>query len=71
MKIVNILIAFIVTASICAIVDLIINYVMANTVEWKVLSEQLWKILISIGRISLGYFYGSIIFKEILKQLEN
>lgn len=71
MKILKMTVAFIVTICIISILDLIVNYVLNNTTEWRILSETWWRILVNIGRFSIGWFYGREVYRDIYKKLED
>lgn len=69
MSILRAIIAFIITLCIASIFDLAVNYLVANTTEWKVFEECVWKFSINIGRLGVGYFYGIEVYKYIYKKL--
>jgi hypothetical protein len=71
MRLLKITVAYIVTICILLIVDLIVNYVLSHTTEWRIFNETWWRILVSIGKFSLGWFYGVELYKDIYKKLEN
>lgn len=56
MKIVGLIMAFIVVVCIACVMDLAINYLLANTHHW-IVSEKVDRVVINIGRFSIGWFY--------------
>lgn len=70
MKIVTLTIAFIVVVCIASVIDLTLNYVLANTHHW-VISEKVDRIVINIGRFSIGWFYLYPQIKVISDRLGN
>jgi len=70
MKIVRLTIAFIIVLCMAFVIDLTINYVLANTHHW-IISEKVDRIVINIGRFSIGWFYLYPQIKVISDKLSN